>query len=88
MFLARQKTKTSPLFSLKGDRRNDGYESVTKKAGEVALHQTLSRLYNLVQFVKSWHLFMDWNFKDCIEVQEKKNKVVVLFSKLGEIRHF
>ena len=79
MFLARQKTKTSPLFSLKGDRRNvDGYESVTKQAGVVALHQTLSRLWNLVQFVKSWHLVLDWNFKDCIEVQEKKKKVVVL----------
>ena len=48
------------------------------QASEVALHQTLSRLCNLVQFVQFWHLFLDWNFKDCIEVQEKKKKVVVL----------
>ena len=58
----------------------DVYETVSKKK-EVALHQplsVLSRLFNLVQFVKSWQFFMDLILKDCIEVQEKKKIVVVL----------
>ena len=59
----------------------DVYETVSKKK-EVALHQTLSvlsRLFNLVQFVKSWKFFMDLVLKDCIEVQEKKKIVVVMW---------
>ena len=51
------------------------------KNKEVALHQTLSvlsRLFNLVQFVKSWQFFMELILKGCIEVQEKKKIVVVL----------
>ena len=48
---------------------------------EFALHQTLSRLFHLVQFVKRWHFFWSWILKDCIEVQLKKSKVVVLCSR-------
>ena len=47
----------------------------------------LYRLCNLVQFVKSWHLFLDWNFKDCIEVQEKKRKLLCCGQVL-QIGHF
>ena len=43
---------------------------------EVALFQTLPRIYHLLQFVKCWQSFLELNSKDCIEVQENKNKVL------------
>ena len=49
---------------------------------EVALLQTLSRLFHLVQFIRYWQFFGgSLILKDCIEVQGKKNKVVVLCSR-------
>ena len=55
---------------------------------EVALLQTLS--YR-IQFVNSWHFFLELSSKGCIEVQKKKKKVVALCSRITtkrEIRHF
>ena len=43
---------------------------------EVALFQTLPRLFHLLQFVKCWQSFLELNSKDCIEVHENKNKVL------------
>ena len=43
---------------------------------EVALFQSLPRLFHLLQFVKCWQSFLELNSKDCIEVQENKNKVL------------
>ena len=48
---------------------------------EVALLETLSRLIHLVQFVKCWQIFWSWIVQDCIKVQEKKRKVVVVWSR-------
>ena len=49
---------------------------------EFALLQTLSRLFHLVCFVKCWpKCSWSWILKDCIKVQEKKKKVVVLCSR-------
>ena len=71
-----------------------GYERCIQAAS------TLSRLFHLVQLVKCCHFFWSWNLKDCIEVQEKKNKVfaspspapgrclVSTFSTNREIRNF
>ena len=55
---------------------------------EVALFQTLPRLFHLLQFVKCWQSFLELNSKECFEVQEKSSTkreifhfhvVVVLF---------
>ena len=43
---------------------------------EVALLQTLSRLFSLIQFEKWQFFWWSWILKDCIEVQEKKKKIV------------
>ena len=56
-----------------------------------ALLQTLSRLFQLVQFVKCLQIFLELNSKDCIKVlgQEKESPcLVVLSSTKREIRHF
>ena len=47
---------------------------------EFALLQTLSRLFQLFHCVKCWQISLELNLKDCIKVQEKKKKVVVLHS--------
>ena len=47
---------------------------------EVALLQTLSHLFCLVQFAKCWQFVLELKFKHSIEVQEKKKKVIVLCS--------
>ena len=39
------------------DNDGDGYENVT------ALLQVLSRLFYLIQFVKSWHFFLELSSK-------------------------
>ena len=44
------------------------------------LHQTLSCLFHLVQLVKCWQSFLELNSEDCIEVQERRKKVIVLCS--------
>ena len=53
----------------------------TSLKSEVAVLQTLSRLFHLVQFVKCWQFFLDLNSKTLIKVQEKKKQVVVLCSR-------
>ena len=40
-----------------------------------------SPLFHLVQSVKCWENVWSWTLKDCIEIQEKKMKVVVLCSR-------
>ena len=55
---------------------------------EVALHQTLSRLFHLVQFVKSWQ---EINFKRLYRIsgKEKESRCPVFTSSTKrEIRHF
>ena len=44
---------------------------------EVALLQTLSRLFHLVHFVKCWKFLLELNSKRRMEVQGKKKEVVV-----------
>ena len=41
---------------------------------EVALLQTVSRLFHLVQLVKCWQFFWSWILKDSIKVQENLEK--------------
>ena len=45
--------------------------------------QTLARLFHLDYFAKYWQMFLELHciLKDCIKVQEKKKKVVVLCSR-------
>ena len=56
-----------------------------------ALLQTLSRLFQLVQFVKCLQIFLELNSKDCIKVLGKEKEspcLVVLSSTKREIRLF
>ena len=58
---------------------------------EVALLQTLSRLFHLVQFVKCWHLFLEVNSKRLNRSlgKEKESRCLVFtFSTKREIKHF
>ena len=77
---------TSPLSNIDGD----GYENVTWKVNSrcFKLYCAYSISFNSS---KVGNLFWSWILKDCIEVQEKKKKVVVLCSPSStkrEIRHF
>ena len=52
---------------------------------EVALPQTLSRLFHLVQFVKCWQFFLELNSKILHQSSgKKKKKLVVLCSRLPQ----
>ena len=66
---------TSPLSNIDGD----GYENVTWKVNSrcFKLYCAYSISFNSS---KVGNLFWSWILKDCIEVQEKKKKVVVLCS--------
>ena len=58
---------------------------------EVALLQTLSRLFHLVQFVKCWQMFVEFNFKRRYQSsgKEKWSRCLVFTSSTKrEIRHF
>ena len=55
-------TQTETLGSL-SNNDGDDYEKDTLTKSEVALIQTLSRLFHLVQFVKCWQLFLELNSK-------------------------
>ena len=58
---------------------------------EFALHQTLSHLFCLIQFVKSWHFFVELNSKRLYRSPEKEEKsrcLVFTSSTKREIRHF
>ena len=48
---------------------------------EFAPHQTLSRLFHLVYFVKCWQTFLELNSKGLYQSSGKKKKVVVLCSR-------
>ena len=50
----------------------------------LALLQTLSRLFHLVQFFKCYQISLKLNSKGYIEVQEKKKKVAVLCFRSSE----
>ena len=67
----------------KGDTRwgerndGDGYENDTLKVNSPCFK--LYRAYSIsFKFSKCWHFFWSWILQDCIEVQQKKKKVVVL----------
>ena len=55
--------RRSFVRSLLGNNDGDGNEKATLIKSEVALLQTLSRLFHLVQFIKCWHLFKELNSK-------------------------
>ena len=58
---------------------------------EVALLQTLSRLFHLIQFVKCWQLFLKLNSKRLHRSlgKEKESRSVVFTSSTErEIKHF
>ena len=58
---------------------------------EVALLQTLSRLFHLVQFVKCWQFFLELNSKGQYRSSGKKKEshcLVFTSSTIREIRHF
>ena len=51
---------------------------------EVALLQTLSRLFHLVYFVKCWQMFLELNSKGLYQSSGNEKKVVVLCSRLRQ----
>ena len=57
---------------------------------QFALLQTLSRFFHLVEFVKSWQLFLEWNSKGQYQSpgKEKESYLVFTSSTKREIRHF
>ena len=58
---------------------------------EVALPKTLSRLFQLVQFVKCWQMFLELNSKRLYRSSEKEKEsrcLVSMSSTESEIRHF
>ena len=59
---------------------------------EFALHQTLSRLFHLVQFVKCWQIFLDLNFKGRQYQSSRKEKeswcLLFTSSRKRKTRHF
>ena len=78
IFLKQLKSNFAPWREVKQQRGRRLRKRHFKS--EVALRQTFSRLFLLVQFVKYWHFFLDWILNVCIKVREKKKKVVVLRS--------
>ena len=52
------------------------YEKVTWER-DVPLLQTLSLLFQLVQFVKCWQFLLKFTLKDCFEIQGEKKSYVV-----------
>ena len=61
------------------DNDGDGYENDTLKVNSPCFK--LYRAYS-ISFISSnvGNIFLSWILKDCIKIQEKKQKVVVLFS--------
>ena len=60
------------------------------KKNEVALLQTLSRLFYLVQFVKCWQFFLELNSKRLYRSSEKEESRCLVYtsSTKRSIRHF
>ena len=63
-----------------GNNDGDGHEYVTQKVKSRCFK--LYRAYS-ISFISSnvGNIFLSWILKDCIKIQEKKQKVVVLFSR-------
>ena len=70
---------TSVIRELKQQRR--GWQRKRHFTREYALLQTLSSLFHLVQFVKCLQIFLELIMKDCIEIEEKNEKVSRLCSR-------
>ena len=69
---------TSPIFRLM-IRQGKMFKISFYSKSKVGLLQTLSGLFQLVQFIKCWHIFLELNSK---RLEKKKKKVVVLCSRL------
>ena len=69
---------TSPIFRLM-IRQGKMFEISFHSKSKVGLLHTLSGLFQLVQFIKCWHIFLELNSK---RLYKKKKKVVVLCSRL------
>ena len=65
-----------PWLGSLSNNHSDGYKNVTSKVNRAASNLN-RRLFHLVRFVKFWSCVL----KDCIKVQEKEKKVVVLSSR-------
>ena len=77
-----------PLESL-SNKDGDGYEKVTQRV--IALLQALSRLFQLVQFVKCWQIFLELNSKGLYQSsgREKESRCLVFTSSTNrKIKHF
>ena len=74
------------------NNHGDGYENFTKTSRrEFALLQTLSRLFQLVQFVKCWQIFLELNSKRLYQSSGKEEEsrcFVFMSSTKHEIGHF
>ena len=68
-----------------------GYENLTEKS-EFGLLQTLSRLFQVVQFVKRWQMFLEFNSKRLYQSsgKEKESRCCLVFTSSikREIRNF
>ena len=62
------------------NNNGDGNENVTLKVNSRCF-KLYRALFHLVYFVKCWQIFLELMLKDCIKVQKKKKKVVVLCSR-------
>ena len=69
---------TSPIFRLM-IRQGKMFEISFHSKSKVGLLQTLSGLFQLVQFIKCWHIFLELNSK---RLYKKKKKVIALCSRL------
>ena len=80
--------RTLTIGELKQQRRQGIRKRPLKS--EVALLQTLSRLFHLVQILFEENFSWSWILKDCIKVQGKKGSRSLVFTSFTkrEIRHF
>ena len=80
--------RTLTIGELKQQRRQGIRKRPLKS--EVALLQTLSRLFHLVQILFEENFSWSWILKDCIKVQGKKGSRSLVFTSFTKrkIRHF
>ena len=86
----KQKKRRNNSIKNLSNNNSDGYENVTSKVNSpyFKLYRTYSNSFNSSNVGK---FFSSWILKDCIKVQEKKKKVVLLCSSPRQnvkIRHF
>ena len=84
-----QKIQSSHL-KLPNKQRQRGRLRKRHLKSQFALLQTLSRFFHLVEFVKCWQLFLEWNSKGQYQSpgKEKESYLVFTSSTKREIRHF